>query len=215
MENPQQLKTCTACKREKPITEFSSYTQTKTGRTYMRSFCNVCKNIKHNKYYNDNKDKFKNSNKKFRENNPDYHKNYQENHRDYYNQYMKNYYQKNTLKKEVHNLQVRLLNCIITKSNSMESIIGMNIHDFIKWLNFTKVYNVTEERNNIVIEHLIEPSNISIEKYMHWTNTRYMSKSQNSKKKNKLSFEDQIRHQHLIHCFVHNKEPSIERKLIY
>ena len=86
-------KTCTACKIEKPITEFSSYTVKKTGRTFMRTFCNACKNIKQKQYYIDNKEKFKNSNKKFRENNPDYQKNYQINNRERLNSYMKNYYQ--------------------------------------------------------------------------------------------------------------------------
>ena len=42
-----------------------------------------------------------------------------------------------------------------------------------------------------------------------------MSKSQNSKKNKNILIEDEIRHQYLRHCFIDNKEQTIEVKNVY
>ena len=91
---------------------------------------------------------------------------------------------------------------IILKSNSMESIIGCDIQNFINWLYFTKRYNVIENENeNRVIEHLNSSFNFDlnndneVKKYIKRKNLRIMSKS---KKNRNLSIEDKIRHQYLL-----------------
>ena len=111
---------------------------------------------------------------------------------------------------------------IITKSNSMKTIIGCDIQNLIYWLYFTKQYNIIENENEtIVIEHINSSYNFDltddneIKKYMNWKNLRLMSKSQNSKKNKNFSMEDKIRHQYLLHCFIHNKEPTVKVKNVY
>ena len=108
------------------------------------------------------------------------------------------------------------------KSNSMRLIIGCDIQNLINWLYFTKRYNVIKNENeNLVIEHLNSSFNFDlnndneVKKYMNWKNLRIMSKSQNSKKNRNLSIEDKIRHQYLLHCYIHNKGPTIEVKNVY
>ena len=50
---------------------------------------------------------------------------------------------------------------------------------------------------------------------MNWKNLPIMLKSQNSKKNRNLSIEDKIRHQCLLHCYIHIKEPTIEVNNVY
>ena len=50
---------------------------------------------------------------------------------------------------------------------------------------------------------------------MNWKNLRFFDCNEKNSKRDKLILEVVIRHQYLIHCFTHNKEPSIERKLMY
>ena len=77
------------------------------------------------------------------------------------------------------------------------------------------------EAETVVIEHLNSGFNFDlnneneIKKYMNWKNLRLMTKSQNSKKNKNFNLEDKIRHQYLLHCFIYNKEPTIEAKNIY
>ena len=97
----------------------------------------------------------------------------------------------------------------------MKEIIGCDIDNLINWLHFTKKYNVKSENEIIVIEHLVSDNKNDIKKYMNWKNLRLMTKSQNSKTNKNLILEDKIRHQYLLHCFIHSKEPIIEVKNVY
>ena len=215
-----QQKYCTQCKLFKDLDEFPRIKYKDTFRYY--TYCNSCKKQNGRKYYQQNKGKYKEHYQKFLEKNPDYQKNYRIENQEHLNIYHRNHYHESVNRKIIYHLMNKLKTNIIMKSNSMKSIIGCDIENLITWLYFTKLYNVIENENeNLVIEHLNSSFNfdltkdIEIKKYMNWKNLRIMSKSQNSKKNRNLSTEDKIRHQYLLHCFIHNKEPTIEVKNVY
>ncbi len=218
-ENTQKTKYCKQCKLYKDINEFSTYRT--NNKIRIQTYCKSCKKIIGQQYYHNNKQKYKQHQKYFIEKNPNYQKEYQTTNREYFNNYMKNRYQNDKNTKIIYQLMNELKTNIIIKSNSLEEIIGCDIENLIKWLHFTKRFNIENDTKTVVIEHLNSCCNFDLnnenekKKYMNWKNLRFMSKSQNSKKNKKINLEDKIRHQYLLHCFIHNKEPTIEVKNIY
>ena len=206
-------KYCKQCKLFKDINEFSTYKS--NGRERIQAYCKPCKKLVGQKYYQDNKQKYKQHHKNFIEKNPNYQNDYNSNNREYFRDYMKTRYQTNKNMKIISQLMNELKTNIIIKSNSMKEIIGCDINHLTKWLHFTKEYNINEDEKQVVIEHLISDNKDDIKKYMNWKNLRLMTKSQNSKKNKNITLEDKIRHQYLLHCFIHNKEPNIEIKNVY
>ena len=217
-------KRCNQCKQDKDMDEFSTYRS--KGIERIQTYCKPCKKLVGRKYYQNNKEKYKQNFQRFIEKNPSYQMEYQNKNRKYFRDYMKIRYQIN---KVINQLMSKLKTNMIINSNSMKEIIGCDIDNLIKWLHFTKQYNIeqsdsgTERSNNetVVIEHLNSGFNFDlnneneIKKYMNWKNLRLMTKSQNSKKNKNFNLEDKIRHQYLLHCFIYNKEPTIEAKNIY
>ena len=209
----QNSKYCKQCKLFKDKNEFSTYKS--NGIEKIQTYCKPCKKLIGQKYYHNNKQKYKQHHKNFIEKNPNYQKDYNSNNREYFRDYMKNRYQTNKNTKIIYRLMNELKKYIIIKSNSMKEIIGFDIDNLINWLHFTKKYNIERDVEIIVIEHLVSDNKDDIKKYMNWKNLRFMTKSQNSKKNKNLILEDKIRHQYLLHCFIHNKEPIIEVKNVY
>jgi hypothetical protein len=214
------LITCSICSVDKSSTEFQTYLNKSQNKYYTKKQCNVCRSEKQKVYYKAHREKYIEHNKNFKIKNPDYMKTYRENNKEYFNNYMKNYYLTNENVKIAHNLQMKLTRCVLLVNNKMKDIIGCEIHEFIKWINFTKKYNCIDD-DEVIIEHLLSPKNFNlsdedeIKKYMHWTNIRFMSKTDNNIKNQNLEEEDEHRHKYLVKCYQTNTTPEIAYKRIY
>ena len=194
---------CRICNQDKTLEEFSSFN--KNGRIYHSKMCKICKN-KYNKQYRlKYPEKLKENNKKFRLNNPNY---------------MKKYYELNSNKKIGHNYQIRLTYCIDKNLNTLQDIIGCDIDNLKKWLDFTKIY-YCDINISICIEHLINiddydlQNNDELKSYMNWKNLRVMNSIENSRKNKFTSFEDKFKQCYLLKCLKENLKPEIKYVKLY
>jgi hypothetical protein len=89
------MKKCTKCKLEKP---FEDFTKQKTGKNGLRSNCKQC--IK--KYEKENKEYYKEYQKKWQEENKEYVKKYEQENKEKIKERTKNWYQKNKEKIKQH-----------------------------------------------------------------------------------------------------------------
>jgi len=194
---------CRICNQDKILEEFSSFN--KNGKIYHSKMCKICKN-KYNKQYRlKYPEKLKENNKKFRLNNPNY---------------MKEYYELNPNKKIGHNYQIRLTYCIDKNLNTLQDIIGCDIDNLKKWLDFTKIY-YCDINIPICIEHLINIDNYDLQNneelksYMNWKNLRVMNSIENSRKNKFTSFEDKFKQCYLLKCFKESIKPEIKYVKLY
>ena len=111
----------------------------------IQTYCKPCKKLIGQKYYQNNKQKYKQHHKNFIKKNPNYQNDYNSNNREYFRDYMKNQYQNDKNTKIIYRLMNELKTNIIIKSNSMKEIIGCDIDNLVNWLHFTKKYNVESD----------------------------------------------------------------------
>jgi len=73
------MKICSKCKTEKELNDFS---KCKTEKDGLQKVCKKCKNDEGKLRWNNNKDKIKKINKKWKDNNPNYHNDYYQNNKE-------------------------------------------------------------------------------------------------------------------------------------
>jgi len=86
------MKICSKCKTEKELNDFS---KCKTEKDGLQKVCKKCKNDEGKLRWNNNKDKIKKINKKWKDNNPNYHNDYYQNNKEQFKTWSKDYYQNN------------------------------------------------------------------------------------------------------------------------
>ena len=171
----QNKKICSKCKQTKSISEFYKRNKSKDGLTYA---CKTC-------YYN-----------------PEKQKQYYEDNKEYYIERQQKINKRRYDTNEAYRITCRLrsrLHTAIKNQNSSKFVpynllVGCSSDFLIKWLNFNKSTNVTDE--NPHIDHVIPCSAFNLlkeseqRKCFNWRNLRYMNAKDNLKKSNKINTID-------------------------
>ena len=206
-----ESKKCPICEKTLPFSEFPKMKYKDTFRYH--TYCKICKRVKGREHYQNNKLKYKQNYNNFKEKNPDYMPKYLK-------EYMPKYYQNNENLQRNYQLMNKLKSCLISRNNDMKDIIGLNIDDFNRWLDFTKEFYCKNEEK-LCIEHLISSSkfNLSnekdVKKYLNYTNIRLFPSNENNRKRDKLFRDDELRQKYLAYCFRNQLKPTIEYVNLY
>jgi hypothetical protein len=193
METNNPQKYCTKCKLHKTLNNFGTYFQKKCGKSYVRTYCKDCSKVLSNEYKANNKEKTNQQSKDFRNKNPTYHSEYSNKNKEYFNTYMSQRYYYNKYYE-------KLLNAILSKNNNMNNIIGCDIENLIKWIEYLRNYCINENvyfSSSICFLNSLKHYNLKddkdLKKFMNWKNIN-------------LGNINPIKHGYLLYCFRYSKK---------
>jgi hypothetical protein len=179
-----EKKVCSKCKEEKEVCEFNLNKSRSNG---YRVECRECTKLITKTYKEKNKLKIKESNKKFIENNPDYH-----------NDYRRDKFKNNIQYRLQCYVRARILKYLkskkILKNNLTFNIVGCTPDELKKHIESQFLENMSWDNHSLYgwhIDHKIPLSSAKTEEeayqLCHYTNLQPLWAEDNLKKSNKLS----------------------------
>lgn len=197
------MKTCTKCKIEKELIDFGKH---KLGKNGLYPSCKEC----NKKYYQNNKEYFKEYNKnwskenkekvklnyqKWYDNNKEYHINYKNDNRDYINNYMNEYNKERRKNDEIFKYKLSI-RAIISKAfkygnNKIDKTIGCTIEEFkihikSKFKDGMTLDNYGEWHFDHIIPLATAQTKEQIIKLCHYTNLQPLWAEENFAKGDKI-----------------------------
>lgn len=183
-----ETKICTKCKDDKPLDKFCKNKNRRDGYNYL---CKLCDKEKVSEFIKNNPGYYKKSNKKFKENNPNYQKEWSINNPNYMKDYRNNNpnLQNNYLKKRrgedelfrlrgnIRTLLYKTVKCLLTKNQKIKSveILGCTFNEFKQhiellwkpWMNWDNYGNpkdgILEFNKTWDLDHIIPISSANTE----------------------------------------------------
>jgi hypothetical protein len=202
-----EKKVCSKCGVEKNICEFNKMSKVKSG---VRSNCRICQSVESKKYRVENKEKIKEYNSKWNQENKEYYKKYFENYnvinyqrekerriewfrnnKDYFNQYQKRRKKEDLLFRIMSNMRSSIHRYLRYKSKTTFQIIGCTPEFLKEYLEKQFRDGMSwENRNEWHIDHIIPLSSAASEeelyKLCHYTNLQPLWAEENLRKGNKI-----------------------------
>ncbi|ANB50578.1 hypothetical protein [Powai lake megavirus] len=207
-----ETKTCTRCKKNKKIEEFSFRSKPKAIR---HEQCRACLNLYAKTYRNNNKEIIKKKQKIWYDSKGNVlKKEYDKKNLERTRQRDKNRYHTDPSYRTKKILRSRLAKVLKGEKKSKKTLeyVGMELPQLREWMEFQFDKNMTWNNQGIYwdIDHVTPCSSfdLSIEKEIYecfnWKNIRPLSKKENSNKSNKILEQDIYNHKKICREFQYN-----------
>lgn len=185
-------KTCTKCKKEKELSEF---TKEKKGKYGVRSKCKECANKYTREYKKNNREKISEGNKKYRKRNhkkvKEYNKQYNKDNSSKRNKIYRDRSKRDPLFKMVNNIRRSIIRKLTIsgykKSSKTNKILGCSYEELMVWLS-DKAGNNLVYGEGVHMDHVIPTSWARTEEEVialnHYSNLQFLTKEDNLSKGN-------------------------------